>query len=152
MNTSTEVLNESVLYLQIYSSGIIFNVIYNMAARIQNMVVSLSNMLVQFSVNKFGVAAMAMGIGYTITAMHYFCPFYWALNLLQIMAGSVRRTGKSLPPMAILIFSLCIFRIAWITFIMPHFNVINAIFILYPTSWILGMILMGLYTWKTSCV
>lgn len=193
---------------------------------IQNMVISLSNILVQSSVNGYGSAAMAgfgaymkidgfnilpitsfsmavttftgqnygagkfdrvkkgsfitmiMGIAYTlalgglllvisepvmrlfshdadvieygITAMRYFCPFYWTLSILQTLAGTVRGTGRSIPPMVILILSLCIFRIAWIAFIVPKFDEINGVFILYPISWIFGMIMMILYTWKEN--
>lgn len=315
MNTPTEILQESVTYLQLYSAGMVFNVVYNMAAGImnaagnskrslrylavasivnvfldllliagfkmgvagaaiatnisqivscvlamlflmgvpeayqvklkeirmekkealriikiglptgfQNMVISLSNMLVQSSVNAFGPAAMAgfgaymkidgfnilpitsfsmavttftgqnygagkydrvkkgmlvtmvMGIVYTValgtllltfsesairlfnqdaavitfgvTAMQYFCPFYWALSIMHALAGTVRGTGKSVPPMAILILSLCVFRIGWIAFVMPHFGTIDGVFVLYPVSWIFGMVLMTLYTWK----
>lgn len=315
MNTPEEVLDEAVIYLRLYSCGMLFNVVYNMAAGImnaagnskrslrylavaslvnvvldllliaglrmgvagaaiatnisqivscilallflikvpaqyqvklrkiriqkrvalhmiqiglptgiQNMVISFSNMLVQSSVNAFGATAMAgfgaymkvdgfnilpitsfsmagttftgqnygagkfdrvkkgmfvtmmMGAGYALalgallltfsapvmrlfnqdldviacgmTAMRYFCPFYWALSVLHALAGTVRGTGKSVPPMVILILSLCVFRILWITFIMPHFDSIDGIFVLYPVSWILGMILMLLYTWK----
>lgn len=315
MNTPSEILQESVTYLQIYSSGMVFNVVYNMAAGImnaagnskrslrylaaasivnvvldllliaefkmgvagaaiatnisqvvscvlamlflievpepyqvnlkeikiqkrialqiiqiglptgfQNMVISLSNMLVQSSVNAFGAAAMAgfgvymkidgfnilpitsfsmavttftgqnygagkydrvkkgmlvttvMGIVYTVAlgslllafsesairlfnqdatvitfgviAMRYFCPFYLALSIMHALAGTVRGTGKSVPPMAIMILSLCVFRIGWIAFVMPHFGTIDGVFVLYPVSWVFGMILMALYTWK----
>lgn len=285
MNTPTEILQESVTYLQIYSGGMVFNVVLDLlliagfkmgvtgaaiatnisqvvscvlamlflmgvpeqyrvnwkeikiqkrvALRIiqiglptgfQNMVISLSNMLVQSSVNAFGAAAMAgfgaymkidgfnilpitsfsmavttftgqnygagkfdrvkkgmvvtmmMGVIYTLvlgallltfsepairlfnqdadviaigmTAMRYFCPFYWTLSILHALAGTVRGTGKSVPPMVILILSLCVFRIWWIAFVMPHFSTIDGVFVLYPVSWIFGMVLMALYTWK----
>lgn len=36
MNTPAEILEESVTYLQIYSGGMVFNVVYNMAAGIMN--------------------------------------------------------------------------------------------------------------------
>lgn len=313
MNTPAEILNESVIYLKIYSGGMLFNVVYNMAAGImnaagnskrslyylaaasfvnivldllligvfemgvagaavatdisqivscvlamlflmktsaeykvtlkkikiqkeialriikiglptgiQNMVISLSNMLVQSSVNAFGATAMAgfgaymkidgfnilpitsfsmavttftgqnygagkydrvkkgmfitmfMGVAYTLalgalllsfsepairlfnqdasviaygaTAMKYFCPFYWSLSIMHSLAGTVRGVGKSIPPTVILIVSLCAFRIAWITFVLPHFDKIDGIFVLYPVSWIFGMILMIVYS------
>ena len=313
MNTPAEILNESDIYLKIYSGGMLFNVVYNMAAGImnaagnskrslyylavasfvnvildllliggfkmgvagaaiatnisqvvscvlamlflmktsaeykvtlkkikiqkevafriikiglptgiQNMVISLSNMLVQSSVNAFGATAMAgfgaymkidgfnilpitsfsmavttftgqnygagkfgrvkkgmlvtmiMGIVYTlalgallltfsepairlfnqdasviaygVTAMKYFCPFYWALSVMHSLAGTARGIGKSAPPTVILIVSLCVFRIAWIALVLPHFDKIDGIFVLYPVSWIFGMILMIIYS------
>ena len=193
---------------------------------IQNMVISLSNILVQAGVNGYGAAAMAgfaaymkvdgfnilpimsfsmaattfvgqnfgagkidrvkkgtfvtlgMCIVYTIltgilllvfqdSIMHlftgdetviaygkicmlYFCPFYWMLGILQGLAGTVRGTGKSVPPMVVLLVSLCVFRIGWIQWVLPFFRSIDGIFILYPVSWGLGAVLMILYTWKAN--
>ena len=191
---------------------------------IQNMVISLSNILVQASVNGYGAAAMAgfaaymkvdgfnilpimsfsmaattfvgqnygagkldrvkkgmwvtvaMSFFYTVltgilllafqspimhlftqdetvvafgcTAMHYFCPFYWELGILHGLAGTVRGTGKTIPPMVVLLVSLCVFRIFWIQFALGFFAGIDGIFILYPVSWGLGAVLMVLYAWK----
>ena len=193
---------------------------------IQNMVISLSNILVQASVNGYGAAAMAgfaaymkvdgfnilpimsfsmaattfvgqnfgagkldrvkkslwvtlgMGVVYTIltgvlllafqdpimhlftheedvvafgcTAMHYFCPFYFLLAILHGMAGAVRGTGRSVPPMVVLLISLCLFRVVWIQFVLPFFAGIEGVFVLYPVSWALGAVLMALYAWKGS--
>ena len=315
MNTPEEVLTDAVTYLRLYSAGMVFNVVYNMAAGIlnaagnsrrslgylaiasvtnlildlvfivgmktgiagaaiatnigqmiscvlaiwflvraqtdykvylnkikihkstagliikiglptgfQNMVISLSNILVQSSVNSFGANAMAgfgaymkvdgfnvlpvtsfgmaattfvgqnfgagktervkrgmwitLGIGilYTITtgilllifsetimhlfsndsaviaygqqAMHFFCPFYWVLSILHALSGTVRGTGKSIPPMVVLLISLCFFRVLCVQFVMPNIASIEGIFMLYPISWAIGSGLMILYTWK----
>ncbi len=315
MGTPAEVLPDSVRYLQIYSAGLVFNVLYNMAAGIlnaagnsrkslgylaaaavtnigvdlvliglfgwgvtgaavattmsqavscvlamgyllrvdadyrvtpheirihplmakrivqvglptgiQNMVISLSNILVQASVNTFGAAAMAgfgaylkvdgfcvlpmmsfsmaittfvgqnygagkldrmkkgmwvtiaMGVVYTVVlggllilferqvlglfsqdeavidfgvqALRIFCPFYWIPAIMHALAGTVRGTGKSVPPMLALLFSMCIFRIIYLKTILPFFDTIFGIYILYPISWTMGMVLMILYTWK----
>ena len=191
---------------------------------IQNMVISFSNVLVQSSVNSYGAAAMAgfaaymkidgfnilpvssfsmaattfvgqnygagkidrvkkgmwvtlgMGILYTlitgallllfqdpimrlftsddavvafgVTAMHYFCPFYFLLAILHGLAGAVRGTGKSVPPMVVLLVSLCLFRVVWIQFILPLFHSIDGVFVLYPVSWAFGALLMIAYAWK----
>ena len=191
---------------------------------IQNMVISLSNILVQASVNGYGAAAMAgfaaymkvdgfnilpimsfsmaattfvgqnfgagqidrvkkalwvtmaLSVVYTVItgtllllaqdpimhlftgdetvvafgrqAMHYFCPFYWMLGILHGLAGTVRGTGKSVPPMVVLLVSLCLFRIVWIRFALSAFQGIDGVFILYPVSWALGAVLMILYTWR----
>lgn len=189
---------------------------------IQNMVISFSNILVQSSVNSYGAAAMAgyaaylkidgfnilpvlsismavttftgqnigakkpdrikkgmwsaliMGIVYTVIigvvllmsshavlglftknsevisygqhAMKYFCPFYFLLGILNILAGTVRGAGKGVPPMLILLFSMCIFRILWIKIALPFYSTIDGVFILYPISWLVGVMLMIIYT------
>ena len=191
---------------------------------IQNMVISISNVLVQASVNSYGAAAMAgfgaymkidgfnilpvtsismaattfvgqnygagrldrvkkavwvtlgMGILYTLCtgaallagqdfilhlftpdeaviafgklAMHWFCPFYFLLSILHGLAGAVRGTGASVPPMVVLLVSLCLFRILWIQFVLPFFSGIEGVFMIYPVSWGLGAVLMALYAWK----
>ena len=287
MNTPAEILDDAACYLRIYSCGLIFNVVYNMAAGIlnaagnsrrslmylaaaavvnifmdllliaglkigvagaaiatnfsqaiscilalwflfrvpadyrislkslrihkamalriiqiglptgiQNMVISFSNILIQASINQYGATAVAgfsaylkidgfnilpvlsfsmaittfigqnygagkydrmkkgmwvtllMGIVYTVltgillltfsgqimrlfsedvgviaygqTAMRYFCPFYWILAILHSLAGTVRGTGKSIPPMVVLLVSLCLFRIVWIQLVLPY--------------------------------
>ena len=315
MNTPAEILDDAACYLRIYSYGLIFNVVYNMAAGIlnaagnsrrslmylaaaavvnifmdllliaglkigvagaaiatnfsqaiscilalwflfrvpadyrislkslwihkamalriiqiglptgiQNMVISFSNILIQASINQYGATAVAgfsaylkidgfnilpvlsfsmaittfigqnygagkydrmkkgmwvtlfMGIVYTVltgillltfsgqimrlfsedvgviaygqTAMRYFCPFYWILAILHSLAGTVRGTGKSIPPMVVLLVSLCLFRIVWIQLVLPYYTSIEGIFILYPVSWLVGAVLMILYTWK----
>lgn len=156
-------------------------------AGIQSMVISLSNVLVQSSVNSFGATEMAgfgtylkidgfnilpvlsismasttfvgqnygagkidrvkkgmwvtllIGLVYTVAlgillsifsepvmrlftddtaviesgkqVMRYFCPFYFLLSILYGLVGTVRGTGKSIPPMVVLLFSFCVFRI-----------------------------------------
>ena len=208
-------------------------VVRSMAARIirvglptgiQNMTISLSNVLVQAGINRFGSAAMAgfgaylkidgfnilpvlsfsmavttftgqnigagkidrvkkgmwvtlaMGFIYTVAtgililvfadplmhlftsdpdvvalgklATRYFCPFYFVISILQCLAGTVRGAGKSVPPMVILLTSMCLFRIVWIEAVLPTFDSITGLYILYPVSWFVGVILMILYTWK----
>ena len=87
-------------------------------------------------------------IAYGELTMRYFCPFYFLLSMLHGLAGTVRGTGKSIPPMVILLVSLCLFRIVWIQWILPFFPAIDGAFVLYPISWLLGVVLMVLYAWK----
>ena len=87
-------------------------------------------------------------IAYGELTMRYFCPFYFLLSILHGLAGTVRGTGKSIPPMVILLVSLCLFRIVWIQWILPFFPAIDGVFVLYPVSWLLGVVLMVLYAWK----
>ena len=89
-------------------------------------------------------------VTYGKLAMRWFCPFYFLLSILHGLAGAVRGTGASVPPMVVLLVSLCLFRIVWIQWVLPSFSTINGIFLLYPVSWGLGAVLMALYAWKGS--
>ena len=87
-------------------------------------------------------------IAYGEEAMRHLCPFYFLLGILYTLAGVVRGAGKTVPPMLILIASMCIFRIFWVNCILPLFGSITGIYLLYPASWGVGLILMVLYVWK----
>lgn len=85
-----------------------------------------------------------------VLASRFFCPFYFLLAIMHSLAGTVRGTGKTIPPMIILILSLCIFRIVAAKFVIPHYHTIENVYRLYPISWIIGIILMVAYTMKSD--
>lgn len=87
-------------------------------------------------------------IAYGVLASKYFCPFYFLLGIMHSLAGTVRGTGKTIPPMVIILLALCIFRILWVQFAVPEFKTIRGIYVVYPLSWFIGAALMGIYTWK----
>lgn len=191
---------------------------------VQNIVISLSNVIVQSSVNSFGAVAMAgfaayikvdgfnilpvlsfsmaattfvgqnvgagrldrvkkgmyvsvaMGIIYTVCAgilllafapqvigvftqngkvveygvyiMKFFCPFYWMLGILHILAGTIRGTGKTMQAMVVFLFSLCIFRVLWIWGAMSVSHKIGGVMLGYPLSWLVGLVMILIYVWK----
>ncbi len=191
---------------------------------IQNIVISLSNVVVQSSVNSFGAAAMAgfaayikidgfnilpvlsfsmaattfagqnvgagrydrvkkgmyvsvaMGVCYTILTgillilfapqvigvfsgkqevvaygvyiLKFFCPFYWMLGILQVLAGTIRGVGKTFQAMMVFLFSLCIFRVIWIFGALRISHELFGVMTAYPASWCVGMIMILLYAWK----
>lgn len=191
---------------------------------VQNIVISLSNVIVQSSVNSFGAVAMAgfaayikvdgfnilpvlsfsmaattfvgqnvgagrldrvkkgmyvsvaMGIIYTVCTgillltfapqvigvftqngkvveygvyiMKFFCPFYWMLGILHILAGTIRGTGKTMQAMVVFLFSLCIFRVLWNWGAMSVSHKIGGVMLGYPLSWLVGLVMILIYVWK----
>ena len=87
-------------------------------------------------------------IAFGKAAMHWFCPFYFLLSILHGLAGAVRGTGASVPPMVVLLVSLCLFRIVWIQCILPFIGTYEGVLMVYPVSWALGAVLMILYAWR----
>lgn len=87
-------------------------------------------------------------IVYGVLATKYFCPFYFLLGIMHSLAGTVRGTGKTIPPMVIILLALCVFRIIWVQFAVPKFESIRGIYLVYPLSWCVGAVLMCLYIWK----
>ena len=60
--------------------------------------------------------------------------------------GRCAARGKSIPPMVIMLVSLCVVRIAWLKLVAPLYGTIDGVFIAYPITWAVGMGLMVLYS------
>ena len=75
-------------------------------------------------------------IEYGVRAMWYFCPFYFMLAIMHGLAGAIRGIGKSVPPMVIILLAV------------PHIPTIDGVYMVYPISWLIGAILMIIYTKK----
>lgn len=87
-------------------------------------------------------------IAYGVLATKYFCPFYFFLGIMHSLAGTVRGTGRTIPPMVITLLALCVFRVIWVQFVVPGFETIRGIYVVYPLSWFIGAVMMIVYTWK----
>ena len=87
-------------------------------------------------------------VEYGVYIMKYFCPFYWMLGILHVLGGTIRGTGKTMQAMIVFLVSLCGFRVMWIAGTMAWVKSLGHVMMCYPTSWLLGMLLMILYVWK----
>lgn len=101
----------------------------------------------------YTIAPYAMGIftqdpevvACGVYLMKFFCPFYWILAFIHVMAGTIRGTGKTLPPMIIILLSLCLFRIIWIATVVPMIGELYSLIMVYPLSFVVGATLTILY-------
>lgn len=48
-------------------------------------------------------------------------------------------------PMAIILISLCLFRVIWIWTMTPRIDGVMGVYLTYPTSFVLGAVLMVIY-------
>ena len=87
-------------------------------------------------------------VEYGVYIMKFFCPFYWMLGFLHVMAGTIRGTGKTMQTMAVFLFSLCLFRIAWIWTALRITRKLFGVMSAYPTSWFVGALIIFVYAWK----
>ena len=67
------------------------------------------------------------------------CLPYFLCGLMEVMTGTLRGMGCSLPPMLITVVGVCGLRIAYIftLFRLPMFHSLRSLFASYPISWIL---------------
>ena len=61
--------------------------------------------------------------------------------MMNACAGMIRGLGKSGLSAIISIFTTCIFRVAWIYTVFEYFENLESIFISYPISWLLSVII-----------
>lgn len=62
---------------------------------------------------------------------------YFLCGIMDVFCGVMRGMGRSMVPMLVSVMGACVFRIAWIYLVLPHFNSLNMLYISYPISWIL---------------
>lgn len=68
-------------------------------------------------------------------------PAFFIYAMMNACAGMIRGLGKSGLSAIISIFTTCIFRVAWIYTVFEYFENLESIFISYPISWLLSVII-----------
>ena len=85
-------------------------------------------------------------VEYGVQCLMALAPFYVLLAVIHSLAGAVRGSGHTMPPMVIILISLCAYRIAWIEIAAPLFGSILGVYLTYSTSFVVGAVLMVAYT------
>ncbi len=76
-------------------------------------------------------------------------PAFFIYAIMNACAGTIRGLGKSSLSAIISIFTTCIFRVVWIYTVFRYFENLESIFISYPISWLLSVLvfLPLLFVW-----
>ncbi len=72
-------------------------------------------------------------------------PTYVTFVCIEILSGTIRGCGNSLPPMLLTCCGVCIFRVAWVFLLNPIWHSLDMVIISYPVSWTLTSILFVIY-------
>lgn len=67
--------------------------------------------------------------------MWYFAPFYVVWVFIDILSNALRGAGDSFWPMVISLVGVCLLRVLWIVFVVPHWNTIAGVSFSYPFTW-----------------
>lgn len=89
---------------------------------------------------------------YAMQQMRYMAPFVWVFIFSDIFGGAIRGAGSTVPVTIISALSICVFRILWLTFILPLNNDIRMLFLCYPVSWTISSIATTVYYFKGSAI
>jgi Na+-driven multidrug efflux pump len=68
-------------------------------------------------------------------------PVFFLYAVMNAGAGCIRGLGKSSLSAIISIFTTCIFRVVWIYTVFAHFGTLESIYISYPISWLLSLVI-----------
>ena len=84
-----------------------------------------------------GEPGSASSIAYEIARSRLFLVtiFYAIQGLGDVSTGIMRGLGKSLPPMILTIFSICIMRVFWTLVVFPKHMTITCLLLSFPISW-----------------
>lgn len=134
---------------------------------IQGVAFSLSNVIIQASINGFGETVISGNTaasnieGFIYVACNAFCQanmaftsqnygagklerlkpiaLYILCGLMDVIVGSIRGIGYSITPMIVTLLGACAFRVVWIAtiFRVPRFHTPETIYWSYPISWAL---------------
>ncbi len=75
-----------------------------------------------------------------ILIVHFLCGTY------EISGSALRGFGYSLTPTIVTIAGTCVFRLAWVFGVFPHFQTFGNLLLVYPVSWIItGMVMIATY-------
>ena len=75
-------------------------------------------------------------------------PTYWLLAVFNVKTGTIRGVGKTFQTMVISVFSLCVLRILWITFVFGDSQNLLLLVINYPVTWLAGAVIATVYEKK----
>ena len=75
-------------------------------------------------------------------------PFNFIFMPTEVFAGTMRGTGYTLIPTLITGLFVCVFRILWVTFLVPVIHELPWLAAVYPISWFLALILFTITYWR----
>ena len=75
----------------------------------------------------------------------FLMPFYFSYCCVEIFSGTMRGCGESLKPMLLVCLGICVLRVAWVTFISPHYPTLKGVVISYPITWFTTSFLFIVY-------
>lgn len=94
----------------------------------------------------FTTDTAVLEIGVEIT--RFLAPFYFTYVCVEILSGAIRGTGDSVVPMLMVCGGICIMRILWIFFVLPHNRTLLTVITSYPITWAITSMLFILYYWR----
>lgn len=89
----------------------------------------------------------AQAVGHGMVRMLYVCLPYFLLGMADVVMGSMRGMGWSVPPMITVLLCTSVFRLVWIGTVFRQYHTEPVLYACYPISWVLLLVLHLLCWW-----
>ncbi len=91
-------------------------------------------------------------IGYGVDKAHICSLFFCLLAASHGLASVLRGAGKAVIPMISMLSFWCVIRVAFLHFMVPIYNSINTVNWVYPLTWALSTVFLGIYYWRADWI
>ena len=71
---------------------------------------------------------------------------YFLCGIMDVISGLLRGLGHSVIATVGSLSGAFFFRIAWVAFVFPHYHTMKCLFLSYPISWILVIVIHGIFS------
>ncbi len=83
-----------------------------------------------------------------VEMVRFLVPCYITYILVELLPGAIRGAGKSMVPMLISVFGVCVLRLVWLFTVVPVHHTITAVEFSYPLTWVVtSAALLIYYRW-----
>ena len=86
-----------------------------------------------------------VAIDKAVEIMWCIVPFYFTWSYSEVLTGTLRGTGNTFIPMIIVLIGTCIFRVVWMYTVVPVWNNVVGISIVYVISWVITGVAFTFY-------
>lgn len=87
-------------------------------------------------------------VEFGLQIMYVMASTSWTFAPADVLSGAMRGAGAATQVTVINALCICLFRILFLTFILPFNNTISFVYMVYPLSWLLCTACIVLYYWK----
>ena len=92
--------------------------------------------------------AITFGVGKARICALFFCLLAASHGLAAVLRGA----GKAVIPMISMLAFWCVIRVSFLHFMVPIYNSIDTVNWVYPLTWALSTVFLGLYYWRADWI
>ena len=70
-----------------------------------------------------------------VAMVRFLAPCYITYILVELLPGAIRGAGRSMVPVLISVFGVCVLRLVWLFTVVPAHHTIEAVELSYPITW-----------------